>query len=329
MSNLLNVLPLDQKISQIPKDHNNVKTLEKISTFVEIGNSLFSRYFDQRYSTDLKRIVADKEYDMKKELWNRYEEIPKEYSHTIVLSDKSNQFPEAIINYPVTYVDKIIKIADKINMVILPIEYVDLDQILDAHKINRYSNIRYSIKNGKECIDQLGGQMYILCPLSYYSFWNEITSEEVIEKYYPEKFEAIFTTIELMTPSQKNLYQMSKTNKENIHQIQKDLEINLKQIGEKLKKIESRISNIEDQIMALKEKYDKVAAENEELKSRLTEINLERQRYSLLDPIVFFTKNQISDFNSDLSNIKAHVVTCFGPEFPEEFFIMNGLTIFK
>ena len=332
MSTLFDVLPL-QKKTQIPKDNEKLQTLTKVRSFVNLGSSLFGNQFmeDPMETTELTRAVNDKEYNLVKGLWDEFEFVPEEFSRPIS-SNVANAkvFPAAnLSSYPVTYVDKIIRLADSLKMVIIPLEYTDFAAILEAHGYDRYSDLFHAVSKATKDVKVAGGQMYIICPISYYSFWNEVTLEDQIEKYYPEDFESIFTTIELMIPSQKNLYKMAKTNESNIKTVQKDMEDNFDKITTRLKKVEQRVSKVEQQMEQVKAEMERQAEENKRLARRLEEVRLERQRYAYLDPLVFFTSKRIKSFEEITSDIKAHVVACFGPEFPAEFFTMNGFTILK
>ncbi|MCM1440502.1 MAG: hypothetical protein NC131_15080 [Roseburia sp.] len=330
MATLYDVLP-SQKPEKIPKTHQAVQTLDKIHDFVDTGSKLFSGIFSyDSKSNELTEMVAKKESNLIKSIWDEFEYVPENYSSPSVQSKAINPFPaKALSSYPTTLVSKIVNLADVLDMVLLPLDFVDIDGILEAHGYDKWSSLASAIKEAKNVVKKIEGQLYIICPVSYYSFWNEITSDERIEKYYPERFESVFTTIDLMIPSQKNLYKMIQTNSENIKTVQEDMKDNIAQINAKLNKISQRITNIETQMEQIKIEMERQAEENRKMARRLQEIELERQRYMYLDPLIFFTTKRIKSFETIADNIIAHVVACFGPEFPVEFFSLNNLTIFK
>lgn len=330
MATLYDAVPTE-KPAKIPKTHESIQTLDRIHSFVETGQSLFSGIFSYNSNTnELTEMIAKKEYGLVKSLWDEFEYVPENYTKSSVTSNSINPFPAKILSdYPTTLVSKIIELANTLDMVILPIDFTDIDGILEAHGYDKYSSLKTAIDEAKRAVSKIEGQLYIVCPISYYSFWNEITSDNRIEKYYPEMFESVFTTIDLMIPSQKNLYKMIQTNTENIKTIQEDMKDNVAQINAKLNKISQRITNIESQMKSIKIEMERQAEENKRLARRLHEIELERQRYMYLDPLIFFTSRRIKNFESIAGNILAHVVACFGPEFPVEFFTLNNLTIFK
>lgn len=330
MATLYDVLPTE-KATKIPKTHQSIQTLDKIHSFVETGKSLFSGIFSYNSNTDeLTEMIAKKEYKLIKSLWDEFEFVPEDYTEPSVGTRDINPFPAKLLSsYPTTVVSKIIELANALDMVILPLDFTDIDGILEAHGYDKYSSLNTAIYEARRAVDRIDGQLYIVCPISYYSFWNEITSDSRIEKYYPERFDSIFTTIDLMIPSQKNLYKMIQTNSENVKTIQEDMKDNVAQINAKLNKISQRITNIETQMESIKVEMERQAEENKRKTRRLQEIELERQRYMYLDPLIFFTSERIKSFESILGNVLAHVVACFGPEFPVEFFTLNNLTIFK
>lgn len=330
MATLYDVLPAE-KPQKIPKTHQSVQTLDQIHNFVDTGSKLFSGIFSYNSkSNELTEMVAKKESSLIKSIWDEFEYVPEEYSKPSVQSKEINPFPaKALSSYPTTLVSKIVNLANVLDMVLLPLDFVDIDGILEAHGYDKWSSLSSAIKEAKNVVKKIEGQLYIICPVSYYSFWNEITSDDRIEKYYPERFESVFTTIDLMIPSQKNLYKMIQTNSENIKTVQEDMKDNIAQINAKLNKISQRITNIETQMEQIKIEMERQAEENRKMVRRLQEIELERQRYMYLDPLIFFTTKRIKSFETIADNIIAHVVACFGPEFPVEFFNLNNLTIFK
>ena len=168
--------------------------------------------------------------------------------------------------------------------------------------------------------------MYILCPLAYYDVWKEIHSKNHVEKYYPETLESIFTVIDMMIPAQKNLLRMCENNESNTKLLANDLEKNMKMINSKLKRIETRISNIENQVKIIQEKQQETEDELKRVKFQKAE--LEKMVYSLLDPLIFFVYDDPIDFTKK-EDRATHMVACFGPEFPEEIFVMNGLSVVK
>lgn len=246
--------------------------------------------------------------------------------------------------YPVTDVAEVISIADKMDMVILPLEYVDLPALLKAHNINvpddRYwgSLKQFNFHNSiYECVNYLkdikyqSSQMYILCPLSYYNVWEEIKSKNLLPKYNPVSLDTIFTTIDLMIPAQRNLYNMSKTNEENIKGLTKGLKENVDLINSKLKSLESRMSKVETQIAEILEQQkmqqEQINAQAAIIQEQQAQI--ESLTYRLIDPVIFFVNGEPINFLEKAHHKrKAHIVACFGPEFPTEFFVKNDMHVY-
>ena len=60
----------------------------------------------------------------------------------------------------------------------------------------------------------------------------------------------------------------------------------------------------------------------------MEELREEHRLYRNLDPVIFVSEDGELDFQDvgvGLSRVR--VVSCFGPEFPLNFFIQNGLTV--
>jgi hypothetical protein len=247
-------------------------------------------------------------------------------------------------------------------MVIVPLEYVELVKILKEFKfkdeyghedtimnlfgesyvtdaVNRCKKLLEEVRVNQGSKNEIG-RLYILCPLSYYNFWLEVKSGKNLSKYYPQSLENIFTTIEIMTPTQRNLYNMCQVNDENNKQLKASLDENIKVVNEKLARIESRVSRVESQVEEIIRKAKEEEQKRQEefnarvaglVRHEMNLIRLEEQAltYEDLDPLIFFMSGDGVDFfDKGNENKKAHLVTCFGKEFPVEFFSMNGVTVY-
>lgn len=343
--------------NKIKKELLNIKevynTLDRIQEFVNLGGDLFQSNFGvigdvvrSEYSSNLNKI------------FRLYESIPDKYGKLHIqglsrysknggCSDDHISVEKRLSIYPMTTVNAIKSLADKLNMIIIPIEFVDLAEIFkEIEKSNTDRDYRYSysyftqnvhykaIENAKENLKRLkascnmNSYMYILCPMSYYSFWNEISSTLNIDKYYPIALENIFMTIDLMLPAQRNLYAMSKSNEANYKNLSSELERNIQTIHQTLKNMESRVSTLESQMTVVRQRQKEQEIEI----SRLKEVEAKMQQiiYRLLDPLVFYVHNEPINFrdNTQLER-KAHLVSCFGPEFPVEFLESNGIMLYN
>ena len=297
------------------------------------------------------------EYECVKQVYIEHEGVPAEFTASKVPSVRSLElnrpkFEEGkLSNYPTVPLSSIVDLADKLDMVVLPLDYVDLRALLKAHNIHATSDEEYrrqgfgfyaqsqynfyqSILDCKVALDKIPymeSHMYILCPLSYYNIWAEVKADNVIPKYSPMSLDAVFTTIDLMLPTQRNLYAMVKTNETNVKSLSANFETNMQMIGDKLKHLESRMDKVEKQIEKIlqTQKAQQAQLNEQAEKIRLQQAEIKELRYARIDPVIFYTHGKPVDFAKDaLNSIKAHIVACFGPEFPADFFVMNGIQTF-
>lgn len=331
-----------EKIKDIGQAITQVRTV--------FGNNILTKSFlDEAYKAEQQCI---------KVMWHDNEYIPSSCRKSVVpissygsLSFSRSNYVEGQLSiYPLTDISNIISLADKLDMVIVPLEYVNLKAILEAHNIyvgNRgwgysskddfYGGIE-DCRKALKAIDYQKSQMYILCPLSYYNVWEEIKSDKPIPKYNPISLESIFTTIDLMIPAQRNLYKMSKTNEENTKSLVKNLQENIEMVNNRLKSLENRMSKVESQIKEIIEEQSRQAAERAKQDAKIAEqartIALQQAQiasltYAQIDPLIFFVNGEPVDFlKTEERKRKAHVVACFGPEFPLEFFVKNGVKVY-
>ncbi len=283
------------------------------------------------------------------DLWKKYDYVPEEYVKSCVpryndysYSPKYNNYWAGLLSrYPTTNVASIVALADKLDMVILPLECVNLQNIFTS--FNMSSRSMYSKNPHQEAINNaisyLEGirknykrkyAMYILCPLTYYDLWTEITTGVTRQKYSPPKFESVFQTLELIIPAQQNLYQMAKVNDENIKTVADKLKKNIERIDRNIQQLKHRVINVEAECRALRDKYDALEQKTDEMRIELKQLHDMVVEYCVLDPLVFFVNDDPIDFFDDEQGKRtAHMVSCFGPEFPVEFLTNHDVTIYS
>ena len=356
MSRIIDLVPLKAS-NEITKPHNHdneyLERHKALKSFYDKGQVLFGDDIFNAKNCGLINKIESEEFKIKKYFWDNHESIPASVASPIMHYNDylEKEYPaKRLMTYPYTTVDKIIDVADKLSMIIVPLELVDLVSLLDSfyepEKSYGLYGSRYpaketrlveeSVNNARDTIKTCGfpGQLYIICPVSFYCFWNEITSEELYDKYYPEKFETVFTTIDLMLPSQRNLYMLQNQNDENLKKLAGEFKINLDKINNQLQKLSDRVTIVEQQIKELKKQAEIHRKELQAQKKRQkefeewTKVQLEQMRYRYLDPMIFFTTHKIEDFSNVGSNLKAFVVSCFGPEFPAQFFALNSMDVY-
>lgn len=326
-------------VEDVQVEKEELIELKKLKDFVEQGLSIFGKDFLEQ-SKMIKEIQRKEKYYLSN-YWEEKDAIPEEYKNSVIPEYSYNgsyrynmSLYGRLSKYPLTSLNNIVKAADALNMVILSLDYIDLEEI--SRQYDLYHNSYYrekcelieAIDDCKELLKEENRKyyMYILCPLAYYDVWKEIHSKNHVEKYYPETLESIFTVIDMIIPAQKNLLRMCENNESNTKLLSNDLEKNMEIINSKLKRIETRIFNIENQVKIIQEKQQEAKDELKRVKFKKKE--LEKMVYSLLDPLIFFVYDDPIDF-AKKENRTTHMVACFGPEFPEEIFVMNGLSVIK
>lgn len=312
--------------------------LSQLSDFVESGVKLFGAY--KFYDSAITEDIKSKQLRLHKKLYEKFHTIPEKYENMFVGSSYSHNFEKSpfakMCKYPCTTVGELLDIADKLSMIIVPLDYVDLHEIL-KQVTNRTTENQvlqaYSVaKANLEAMQYSFPVFYLLCPLSYYSVWKEITSDkENYPKYFPEVYDSIYTSLELMLPAQRNLYMLSKSNSVDIGKLKGSLESNIKEINSRISKIEQRVSKIESQIAeikAKKEEQEGLDSEEASMFHVLEEYKMGKVLYKAIDPVLFVSDNSILYFDDESTRDKVvRVISCFGPEFPVEFFVQNGLTV--
>ncbi|MDD2495290.1 MAG: hypothetical protein PHE29_08865 [Tissierellia bacterium] len=235
-------------------ENKNVRILKKDKEELTRFNRLEEVY------SEIKILVGDtpelknkinQEFKKKCEVirldyWRKNKEIPEEFKGVKNLDGIQYDQYSTLSTLPKVKLSQLRFLADKFNLVIIPIEYTEIDKIFDT-QLNKdelkkaYNCYKNTLSMDKTC----EYDKYILCPINYYNIWEQIKSDEIKSIYYPEYFENIFTTIELMIPTQKNLYLATKTNEENLKQISQSFKQNFDALNNKVKLLSEKIDKIE------------------------------------------------------------------------------------
>lgn len=255
-----------------------------------------------------------------------------------------NSFLAELSWYPTVSVAQLKMLANALSFVIIPVNYINMNTVFkmyyemdsqQSHWAQNYwtrntyaSKIQMAYSEFQQktnrCIAEGLIQpqtFYMLCPISYYDAWLEVSSEEVLYKYFSTPLYTIATTLGLIIPTQRNLYRMASTNTENIRELKETMDENFRRLKESIEECHRRISWVEEMVYRLE------ANMQSQLKQMELKIaHLENLVYCLLDPIIFSLDSNIDISKASSNNARARIGLCFGPEMPVDFFVEKGLT---
>jgi hypothetical protein len=333
MSNILQGLKFDTKAVNVLK--NDSKELEDILELQKAALSI-RRIIDKKDSIEdiINAQLKYRSNKLRKNYWENKERFPSTL--------KGYYSIDGIKEDAYTLLDKLPKIklsdardlAEKFNMVIIPIEYTEIDKlfVLEENK----DDLKKGLEMFKTALKNdftTEYDMYILCPIPYYSVWEQVKSDKIRDIFYPEYFDTMFETLELLIPSQKNLYLANKINNENIQSINENFNQNMQMINKRINKMSSKINSLENEMIKrfqeqekkMEEIKNKAKEEQENLKNTIIKQQQEIQSlYERLDPICFAVKNGTNITNSDANAI---VGLCWGADIDDMIFDMKGITI--
>ncbi len=245
--------------------------------------------------------------------------------------------------YPSVQLCQIKEIAEKMGFVIVPLSYTDPEKMFAPYKSLRhtyYDYLRYwcydpfcetinfinrflKLDKGKP-IDSY--QIYVLAPLPLYDLWLEISSgKETLPKFFPSQLSTVDTVLDLIMPTLRNLYAMSKINDENIRLLDGKMRKKFSMIEDTMARFSERLDWVERVNRAARESENNLKGSSRE--TPLRSLELEKTAALMLDPVIFAVppKTDISSSSSD--NVEVRIGLCFGPEMSVDVFVANGLTV--
>lgn len=229
------------------------------------------------------------------ETWKNRKPLPSEWANKRGIDNKGIRDNLTVLNdlYRVKMAD-MRDLAEKLNMVIIPIQYTDIDNMFNADKDIGKENLFELFRLFQRLMASDTSREYntfIMCPVQYYDLWQHIKSVQDFEIYYPPSLAQTFQVLELQIPAQKNMYLMIKANAENISNINANFKVNLEAITNTVKKMATDIDRLEKKVLEneISEKIKKLEEQKEKLiaETRLKEALENRVSYKDYDPIIF------------------------------------------
>jgi hypothetical protein len=329
MANLLQAVTFNDEASVITKKENeklkefkSMTDLYKQTVFF-IGPMLeLKAKLDAKMKKDFKQIRNDR--------WIKNRVLPSKLQKVYTCNGEVPDAVTALNALPKVNISQYRNLADRFNMVIIPIQYTQIDKLFDTQPDSS------RLKNGLKYFDELlrqdtttTYQEYLLCPIDYYNVWEQIKSDTVKNIYYAPYFENIFATLDLLIPSQKNLYLATKTNDENLKTLAASFDANIKTLNDKITAVSNKVNKLEIDFIKEKQKNAEVQAQlqaqNQELRSTVLQQQQEIQfLYRNIDPILFAVPEDTDITTDDTTSI---VGLCWGADIADMIFEMKGIKI--
>lgn len=290
----------------------------------------------------VREKILDVEKTIFQEIWKEVGFIPEQFSLSCFKTKMSYNYLSDLSQYPIVKVAELKQMADSLSFVILPIDYVNMGEIIKMYRevdCSYAEKIKNSYQEFKKvltmCQDFVGKQqLYILAPISFYDPWEEVSRKELLPKYFSKKLWTVSTILGLMMPTQRNLYKMTKVNEENLESFQKIVQENMRALQKSIDECHKRIDWVESLTKRLINRVEDLEKREREMTDNMQNMQknmqkkiaqLEHKLDCLLDPIIFSVDahTDISDDNSD--DRGARLGLCFGTDMPIDFFVEQGM----
>jgi hypothetical protein len=333
MPNLLQALSLGKRSSNLEIGNGGVLNVamcdplkkKEITKSIKSLNDLLSS--EPELKSQIMKLFKDKP-TIRNEYWKEHYTLP---DSLISKDDKMIDNYSYLSSFPLADFKQIKTLADKLSMLILPEPYIDMEEALKIQPnadslLSVYHSFKEWIKDDK----YHEFDFYVLCPIDYFHYWKYVTSEFDLPIYHPESLNYIFDVIDIMTPTQRNLYKMAMTNKDNIETLKTEMDNNFNTIDKKLKNISARLNRVELELIQQKAQIQNLNAGLQSAMDKVEKLertrHLETQAYSLIDPILFVVPKGYNIINGT-EDEKTPVICglCWGEDISQVFFDAHGI----
>ena len=260
-----NEVKLDNRQKGDLKSIVQLRKLFSESQKLGVGDAAFQKEIDAK--------IYDNCDKSRKEYWKKYKRLTKEYRNQQYLNGDLPDHLTILNTLDKVKLSEYRKLADKFSMVITPIEYTEVEKLFQFHEtpekmVKALNFFKFLLEED----DSSNYDLYLVCPVDYYNVWEQIKSEKDSPIYYPEQLEDKFEMLEMLIPTQKNLYLASKINEKNIQNLAGTMEKNIGVLNTGIQKISNKMDKFElDQL----EKGRLVAEELQALNKKVTDIQLD------------------------------------------------------
>lgn len=340
MAVLTNFLPVQElEKERLAKQEKYVSELKKFRKVIASMYNTFDCCIPE--DSSVGREIITKESEVFQSFWNEVGFIPSDFSISCLNTKRMYNYLCTLSQYPVVKISELKKIADILSFVILPISYININKIIETYskKDKHYAmKIEDSYDDFQEvvfnCQRYTGKQrLYILAPVSFYNTWAEVTSKEILPKYFSRNLEHLSTTLGIMIPTQRNLYKMIKTNQKDISNLQETMQENFKAVEKSITEchkridwVESLVKDLENKVKSSESRIDRMNMNLHLLDIQTKNLYLDHHLYSVLDPIIFSVDANTNISDVACNNENARIGLCFGADMPIDFFVEKGMT---
>lgn len=284
-----------------------------------------------------ERSIVKREEAIIIEAWQRYQFLPAEMADSVLGKVQKGKVSfcqrrtEPLVRFsalPRTNLKHIRNAAEKLSFAIIPYEYINQDGIVakyaNAGQKQYAKEIRAGFKDVGELCEAVGKfekiELYILCPIAFYDLWQEVQDDQERQKLFGGELASVAMVLGMMMPAQKNLFQMSKTNADNIEKMNETMKSNFVQIEKTLDSVWSKVSWLSEAIDSVRRTANRAVATADAALNKAKEV--ERQLICLLDPLIFAVPKGTNLYDDD---VDVRLLMCFGADMPLDFFLKRGL----
>lgn len=236
-----------------------------------------------------------------------------EFSHKL--------YNPAILNAPRTKMENISEIAEKLGLLIIPAQYVNMDLIgrdsyIDARGYNRYVSGVFDsfVSNAKA--NNLNA--WLVCPIQYYDI-KAHSKDLSYEFFVPSAVRQAFTSIKIILPMLIGMISQI----ENLSKKVDNMSTELNNIRQTLVQQQQQIDRLQEELTQQRVKMAEQAARERQMQQELEQARA-RIQWDIFDPMLIAVPANVTNINNYTGNVA--LGPAWGPEIDEMLVDLLGLS---
>ena len=304
----------ESKLDSIMKEYNKL-VYNLVQNNISLPKEFIHYKLDITNKTKINKLVTGNGYYQTSTNVNNYSIKYINISKNEEFSKISNKLLNVDLN-------SIKDLANRLNFVIIPLEYLSdeawkIDKKFSYYNLKTYRDKFINLMNGRSPIHK----EYVLCPIRFLDLMSAATSDKYYSIYYGTNLSMQGTMINLNMPLFRSIFS-------SLNCIDKRVEKLEEVTSELLKSVESikgNIKNLQSQLNTISDTVNDTIM-NEIRKNMESKLNFEKRiksleqwRLCMMDPMIFSVEHTSDDIDITSNNYKCTIGFAWGPEFSEEF----------
>jgi len=217
---------------------------------------------------------------------------------------KSRDILSKLSETPTIQIGDIKSLADKLDMIVFPFEYIDKNSY-DSEGYEKRHSIQRFYRELKDDFD-----LVVLAPINHYSLTSHAKAEDANKGIYAGKHSMIFTSVLMNIPMFRSILNDLEDLRENVE----SLSGTISNVQQNMEMMQQQINNLQKQLDQQRERQLQIEMKQEnEIKSMSKKLS--DLTFRVTDPVIFAIPKGLDINDMNIDNGNAFVGPVWGPDF--------------